>query len=87
MTQTLSALSQDFYFLFDGGVLVAVFATAVATLRHGALPRWFGYLSLAVGVIFLTPAFVVAFPAFGVWMIVLSVLVFRTGSGTSPGLV
>jgi hypothetical protein len=87
VTQTLSALSQDFYFLLDGGVLVAVFATAVATLRHGALPRWFGYLSLAVGVIFLIPAFVVAFPAFGVWMLILSVLIFRTGSGTPPGLV
>lgn len=49
VTETLSALNQDLFFLLDGGVLIAVFATAAATLRFGALPRWFGYLSLAVG--------------------------------------
>jgi len=63
VTQTLAALNRDFFFLLDGGVLVAVFATAAATLRHGALPRWFGYFSIAVGLVFLTPAFVVAFPS------------------------
>lgn len=57
-------LSRDFFWLLDGGVLVAVFATAAVTLRYRALPRWFGYLSLLVAQIFLTPAFAVAFPAF-----------------------
>jgi len=44
-------------------------------------PRWFGYFSLAVGLIFLTPAFAVAFPSFGIWTLLLSVLAFphRTG--------
>ena len=77
VTQTLAALNRDFFFPLDGGVLVAVFAIAAATLRHNALPRWFGYLSLAVGLIFLTPAFDVAFPAFGVWTLLLSLLTFR----------
>jgi hypothetical protein len=86
-TQTLAALNQDFFFLLDGGVLVAVFATAAVTLRHHALPRWFGYLSLVVGVIFLTPAFAVAFPAFGIWMIVLSLLVLRAGREPTPDAV
>ena len=84
VTQTLAALNQDFFFLLDGGVLVTVFTTAAATLRHRTLPRWFGYLSLVVGVIFLTPAFVVAFPAFGIWMIVLSVLILRAGRNPTP---
>jgi hypothetical protein len=86
-TQTLAALNQDFFFLLDGGVLVAVFATAAVTLRHHALPRWFGYLSLVVGVIFLTPAFAVAFPAFGIWMIVLSLLVLRAERDPTPDAV
>jgi hypothetical protein len=51
VTQTLAALNRDFFFLLDGGVLVAVFATAAATLRHAALPRWYGYFSVAVGLI------------------------------------
>jgi hypothetical protein len=87
VTQTLAALNRDFFFLLDGGVLVAVFATAAATLRHAALPRWFGYLSLVVGVIFLTPAFVVAFPAFGIWMLLLSVLILRAGRDATPDVV
>jgi hypothetical protein len=84
VTHTLAALNQDFFFLLDGGVLVAVFATATATLRHRALPRWFGYLSIAVGLVFLTPVFVVAFPAFAVWMVLLSVLTFRAEGPRQP---
>jgi Flp pilus assembly pilin Flp len=80
VTQALAALNRDFFFLLDGGVLIAVFATAAATLRHSALPRWYGYLSIAVGLIFLTPAFAVAFPAFGVWTLLLSLLTFRADS-------
>jgi hypothetical protein len=75
----LAGLAAIFFLLLDGGVLVAVFATAAVTLQHGGLPRWFGYLSMAVGVIFLTPAFAVAFPAFGVWMVALSLLILRAG--------
>jgi hypothetical protein len=58
-------------------VLIAVFATAAATMRHAALPRWYGYLSIAVGLILITSAFAVAFPAFGVWTLLLSLLTFR----------
>jgi hypothetical protein len=77
VTQALAALNRDFLFLLDGGVLVAVFATAAATLRYAALPRWYGYFSIAVGLIFLTSAFSVAFPALGIWTLLLSVLTFR----------
>jgi hypothetical protein len=77
VTQTLAVLNRDFFFLLDGGVLVAVFATAAATLRHAVLPRWYGYVSIAVGVIFLTPAFAVAFPAFAIWTLLLSLLALR----------
>jgi hypothetical protein len=80
VTQALAALNRDFFFLLDGGVLIAVFAAAAATLRHAASPRWYGYLSIAVGLIFLTPAFAVAFPAFGVWTLLLSLLTFRADS-------
>lgn len=80
VTETLSVLYQDFFFLLDGGVVIAVSATALAILRHDALPRWFGYASLAVAVAFLTPAFAVAFPAFGIWTITLSALVASNGA-------
>jgi hypothetical protein len=85
VTQTLATLNRDFFFILDGGVLVAVFATASSTLRHGTLPRWFGYFSIAVGLVFLTPVFAVAFPSFGVWMLVLSLLTFRAGRRPAIG--
>jgi hypothetical protein len=84
VTQTLAVLNQDFFFLLDGGVLIAVFATAAATLRFGVFARWFGFLSLAVGVVFVTPAFAVAFPAFGGWIVVLSVLTLRAQTQEDP---
>ena len=81
VTQTLAALNRDFFFILDGGVLVAVFATAAATLRYASFPRWYGYASIAIGLVFLTPAFSVAFPAFGIWALLLSVLTFRAPDG------
>ena len=56
--------------------------TPAATLRHAVLPRWYGYLSIAVGLVFLTPTFVIAFPSFGIWTFLLSVLTFRNPSST-----
>ena len=42
VTQTLSVLSEDFFFPFLAGIAVFMFATGICVLRHGGLPRWLG---------------------------------------------
>jgi hypothetical protein len=50
VTQTLTVLTgEDLYLLFAIGTALLVTATAIAVLRHGVLPRWFGLVSAALG--------------------------------------
>ncbi len=76
-TQALSALSSDFFFPMLAGGAVLYLATAVATLRTAALPRWLGWVTLALGVVSMTPVGWVPFLLLGLWTLVVSVLLYR----------
>jgi hypothetical protein len=56
VTQTLSALQADTWLGFAAGVAVFGLATGAAVLRTRALPRWLGWVSVASGLLWLTPA-------------------------------
>jgi hypothetical protein len=77
VTHTLSVLSELFFIPFTMGLLVALLATAVVTLRHGGLlPRWLGFVTIVIALAFLTPAgFVAAIPT-AIWILYVSVLLF-----------
>jgi hypothetical protein len=78
VTQTLSVLYSDFFFPMVVGFALMLFATALAVLRgHAAFPRWFGWVSLVLGVILLTPVGFFAFLVGLLWVGVASVLLFR----------
>ena len=68
---------------FYGGVelfsIPLLLATAIATLRHGPLPRWFGWLSLVLALIMAIPpiGWVGAFLGLPLWVLLASVLLFR----------
>lgn len=48
VTQTLGVLAALFVVPMAVGMLVAMLASAVAILRHGALPRWLGYVTILI---------------------------------------
>jgi hypothetical protein len=77
VTHTLSVLSELFFIPFTMGLLVALLATAVITLRHGGLlPRWLGFVTIVIAIAFLTPAgFITAIPT-AIWILYVSVLLF-----------
>jgi hypothetical protein len=83
VTQTLSVLNSDFFFMVAMGNLVAFTATAVAILRHGAMPRWLGYLAALIAVVSVTPAGFFAFLAGGIWILIASVVLYQ-GQGQPP---
>jgi hypothetical protein len=63
-----------------------VLATALATLRHGPLPRWIGWASLVLVLVLAIPglgwlALYLGLPA---WVVALSVLLFRRAPAVSP---
>jgi hypothetical protein len=60
VTQTLSVLQADTYLGIAAGFAVLGLAAGAAILKTRALPRWLGWLSVAAGVLWLTPGEFVA---------------------------
>ncbi len=76
-TQALSALSSDLFFPLVGGTAVLYLATAVATLRTAALPAWLGWVTLVMGVVSFTPVGWIPFLLVGLWVLAISVILYR----------
>ena len=71
--QTLQALWDNDFLPIAVGLAVFLFSLAISILRTDVLPRWLGWVTLAVAVISVTPVGFVAFPATGLLVLVLSV--------------
>jgi hypothetical protein len=57
---------------------VLLAATAGGALRFGALPRWFGWLSIVLAVLgIITPLSFLLFLAFPLWVLLASILLYR----------
>lgn len=91
--RALNALSNDMFVLLMFAMAAFMLANALAILRPGApaaaaLPRWFGWSALVLGVAGLIPwSTWIAFPLAGLWILVASVLLAlgapgKTGAGT-----
>jgi len=83
VTQTLSALQADFFIPFAGGFALFHIAAGILVLRSVVLPRWLGWLSVAAGVLWLTPlpGLYLGF----LWVLIASVMLFLRGSGEAAG--
>jgi hypothetical protein len=78
--QTFSAAWANFFFPMVVGLASLVLATSLAGWRSRALPRWLAVIGILVFIAFFTPAGFAAFLASAVWIIVLSVLLWRRES-------
>lgn len=80
-----------YWFMGDGVFLAAFYGAAVllgatgfVVLRSGVLPRWFGWVTLAVALVLVVPwinwaAFIFALP---IWIILTSLLLWRATTGS-----
>jgi hypothetical protein len=86
--QAINGIDYDMFFFFPVGLGTLVLATGISVVRHGALPKWFGWVSVVLGVIFFTPAFFIFFFIGPLYFLVLSILGIRAaladGSGPEP---
>jgi hypothetical protein len=76
VTQTLSVLDSDFFFILAAGSFLALTASGIAIVARGGLAPWLGYLAIVLGIASLTPVGFFAFLAGGIWILVASVLLF-----------
>ena len=78
VVQTLSILNSDFFPILSGGLALAMLATGIAVIRHGGIPRWLGIVAVVLGIAAATPVGFFAFLATGIWVLIVSVLLYRT---------
>jgi hypothetical protein len=82
--QALNALDSDCFPAFAAPIGVLTFATGFATFRgQGPLPRWLGWVAVIVGLLVFTPAGFFAFLASGVWVLVVSVVLYMRAAPTA----
>lgn len=81
VTQTLNALWSSFFFPMVVGMATLILATSLAVvLTRQLLPMWMAIVGLILVVMFFTPAGFIAFLVSGLWVIVLSVMIWRDDS-------
>jgi hypothetical protein len=86
-TVALNALNSDLFFPVAVGTAAFNLGLGLAVLRHGALPRWLGWVALVIGIISLTPGGFFAFLATGIVIVAASVvLAQRAGGGESQAV-
>jgi hypothetical protein len=84
--QTLQALWDNDFIPLAIGIAVFLVSVGVSILRTpGVLPRWLGWVTLALALLSLTPAGFLAFPGTGLLILVLSVwLAIRARRAAAP---
>jgi hypothetical protein len=92
VAQALNIFDNDNFFPAVIALATMLLATGWHTLRSGMFPQWLGVVSLALGILALAgPAGFIAFLLFPIWVLVVSVLLYRRpaapttlGGGPAP---
>lgn len=72
--QALQALWDNDFLPFALGLQVLLLATGLSVVRHGALPRWLGWVAVLLAVVAVTPIGFAAFIGAGIWVLIVSVM-------------
>ena len=84
-TQALSALWSNDFIPFVIGSSVFMLAAGLSIVRHGALPKWLGWVAILFGIVGMTPVGFVGFLGAGLWIGVTSImLALRERSAAAP---
>ncbi|MGQ0802819.1 MAG: hypothetical protein ACT4PI_02980 [Actinomycetota bacterium] len=75
--QALHAFWEGFFFPMVVGVGVLVLATSLAALKTQVIPVWLAWIGILIFVVFFTPAGFIAFVVSALWILVVSVLLWR----------
>ncbi|MGI8795009.1 MAG: DUF4386 family protein [Acidimicrobiia bacterium] len=75
--QALHAFWEGFFFPMVVGIGVLVLATSLAAIRTRVIPVWLAWIGILIFVVSFTPAGFIAFLASALWILVVSVLLWR----------
>ena len=72
--QALQALWDNDWLPLAVGVQLFIFSSGLSIVRHGALPKWLGWIAIVLGVIAFTPIGFVAAAGTAIWVAIASVM-------------
>lgn len=72
--QTLNAFEFNFFLFFPVGLGTMLLASGLSVIRHGAFPKWVGWLGLVSGILFVTPVFFAGFVLVPIWILSVSII-------------
>jgi hypothetical protein len=78
--QALHLLNSDFFFPVAIGLGALMISTAIIAIRSKVLPGWLAWITLLIGIAAITPIGFFAFLVFGLWTLVVSLLLWRAGA-------
>ena len=82
--QALSALWNNDFLPLGLGAFVFALASGLSILRHGALPKWLGWVAVVLAVAIMTPAGFAGIIGTALWILVVSIiLALREGKATT----
>lgn len=81
VTQTLTVLSNGFFFPIAAGYAVFFLAVGVLSVRTRMLPAWLGWVTVLLGIVCLTPVGFFALLLGLVWIVTVSILLYRRDTG------
>jgi len=79
--QAINGIDYDMFFFFPVGLGTVFLATGISAVRHGALPKWFAWVSVVLGVLSFTPVFFIFFFIGPIWFLILSIIGIRRAVG------
>jgi hypothetical protein len=80
--QAMQAIWDNDFFPIALGIVCLLSATGLSVVRYGGLPKWLGWVAIALAIVGVTPIGFVAFMGGAVWLLVVSiVLTLRRRSG------
>ena len=77
--QSLQALWDNDFFPLALGTLLFLFAAGLSVVRHGALPKWLGWVAIVLAVVAVTPVGFAAFLGTVIWILIVSVMLALRG--------
>jgi Domain of unknown function (DUF4386) len=81
--QALQALWDNDFLPIALGILVFELSAGLSIVRHGALPRWLGWVAIVIAVVTVTPVGWFGFIAGGIWVLIVSVVLTLRGRTAS----
>lgn len=79
--QALNLLDNDLFFPTIAGMCVFAVSSGLAIVRAAPLPKWLGWIAIAIGIISLSPAFLPAIILLSLWTATVSIVIYtRTGT-------